>query len=1165
MAYCDNRAEMSIRKLILRSLQFYWRGHLGVLLGTLVAGAILTGALVVGDSVRFSLKQMALARLGQTTLALTTSDRFFRADLAQELAPRLQAPIAPLLILRGAASTPEGTRRANEVQVLGVDERFWNFSPTAVSGNTPTNLYAKDEIAVSEALASRLQLKPGDAVVVRLEPPASVTRDLPLAGQPEASVAIRLRVRNIVGDEQFGRFSLQGNQVPALSVFLPLKALQAQIQRAGRANVLLVGQPPSHSDDVAAANAALASVWTLSDADLELRELREPNEFELRTKRVFLDPVVADAAFAVASNAVGVLTYFVNEIGLGDHATPYSFVAAVSLSPSTAGVPSAGSPNVPPGGGTGGETPPEPAAGDGRATVATRQAGGPLRDDEITINTWLAEDLGAKTGNELTLRYFVLGERGDLREQTATFRVRDIIPLESDPSWMPDFPGLADTENCRDWKPGIPINFDRIRPKDEAYWNQYRGTPKAFVTLAAGQRLWANRFGKLTAIRFPSGAQTVQAGTNEFERSLLKRIDPAALGFTFTDARKRALQACEKSQDFGQLFIGFSFFLILAALLLTALLFVFQLEQRNAQVGLLRALGFSDRRVRWIFLAEGACVAGLGTLLGLLGGVAFTKLTLYGLATIWREAVGTSNFLYHAETSSLLTGAGLTLTAAIGAMALAQRGQTRRSLAGLLASGAEVEMGGAVTRGWRAHLGLGIGVAGLFGALVLMASGGRGQGPEMAEVFFCSGLLVLCAGLGFTQRLLAGLTQTIGLARSVTQLGWRNAGRRRTRSLTTVSVLAVGVFMVVAVSAFRQNPRGTALERHSGTGGFALYGQSSLPIYKDLNTAEGREVFNLPAAAMRDVAVVPLRVRDGDDASCLNLNRVLQPRLLSVRPEELKRRQAFVFGQTLDQKAPAGRGAAGANQNAWDLLNQPPATDVVPAIGDEQTVRWALGKSLGDTITYTDDRGRRFQVQIVGILANSILQGGLLISEPNFIERFPSVAGYRAFLVDAPAGRTEAVAQLLTGQLQDKGLEMQPAWQRLADFMAVENTYLGIFQALGGLGLLLGSLGLGIVVLRNVLERRNELALMQAVGFRPSQLQRLVLSEHWLLVVLGLVIGLGAALLAVSPALSLTIGVAPSGTTSLTLVALAVAGIFWCWLATRAALRGPLLDALRKE
>jgi len=1217
---------MSIGKLIFRSLRFFWRAHLGVLLGTILACALLTGALVVGDSVRFSLKQMALARLGRTTLALISGDRFFRAELAQELAPLLQAPTAPLLMLRGAATTPEGTRRANDVQVVGADQRFWNFSPSAVAGNQPTNDYASDEVAVNETLANRLQLRIGDPLVVRLESPAWVSRDLPLAGQPDASVAIRLRVRNLVGDGQFGRFSLQGNQAPACSVFLPLNALQQQIQRAGRANVLLVGQRPLRSGGVATANAALASVWTLLDADLEWHELPEQNEFELRTKRVFLDPVVADAAFAVASNAVGVLTYFVNEIRLGDKATPYSFVAAT--------------PSV--------EPYQRPALRDqatthsGTAATTADQAGVALRDDEIAINTWLADDLGAKPGSELTLRYFVIGARRELQEQTATLRVREIIPLKSDPSWMPDFPGLADTDNCRDWKPGVPINLDRIRPKDEAYWNQYRGTPKAFVSLATGQRLWANRFGNLTAIRFPAGDQMAQAeprsagvppagsgtvpvpvsrtgaalppapvagtaalrlrtvhgpiegspgispsegdwqrdaaGTrsrdggdtevaaaHELEHSLRKKIDPATLGFAFTDVRARALQASEQSQDFGQLFLGFSFFLIVAAILLTALLFGFHLEQRNAQAGLLRALGFTDQKVRWIFLLEGICVAGLGTLLGLLSGTVFTKLTLLGLATVWRGAVGTSNFLYHAETTSLLMGAGLGLSAAIGAMMLVQRGQTRRSLSALLASGAEVESAGVPARGFRAYLGLGLGVVGSLGAVVLVVTSGRGQGPEQAEVFFCSGLLVLCAGLGFTHRLLAGLTQSTTPAPSVAQLGWRNAGRRRLRSLTTVSVLAVGVFLVVAVSAFRQNPRAAALERHSGTGGFALYGQSTLPIYEDLNTVSGRQTFHLPAEAMREVAVVPLRIRDGDDASCLNLNRALQPRLLAVRPDELQQRQSFAFEQSLAQPASAGRASAGARPDAWNLLNQRPAPDVVPAIGDEQTVYWALGKSLGDTVAYTDDRGRAFKVQIVGILANSILQGGLLISEADFLERFPSVAGYRAFLVDAPPGRTDAVAELLTRQLQDKGLDMQPAWQRLADFMAVENTYLGIFQALGGLGLLLGSLGLGIVVLRNVLERRQELALLQAVGFRPAQLQRLVLSEHWLLVVLGLIIGLGAALVAVFPALGWPDGAAPSSTVAWTLAALAVAGIFWCWLATRAALRGPLLDALRKE
>jgi ABC-type antimicrobial peptide transport system permease subunit len=168
-------------------------------------------------------------------------------------------------------------------------------------------------------------------------------------------------------------------------------------------------------------------------------------------------------------------------------------------------------------------------------------------------------------------------------------------------------------------------------------------------------------------------------------------------------------------------------------------------------------------------------------------------------------------------------------------------------------------------------------------------------------------------------------------------------------------------------------------------------------------------------------------------------------------------------------------------------------------------------------------------------------------------------------LVDAPPDNSAAVADELSRALRDRGLVVVPAWRRLADFQEVENTYIAIFQALGGLGLLLGSFGLGIVVLRNVLERRSELALFQAVGFRRGELQRLILSEHWLLIVLGLTTGAAAALLAVLPAL-LSPGMQPPWTTILPVLALlAAGGTLWTWLATLLALRGELLPALRNE
>jgi ABC-type antimicrobial peptide transport system permease subunit len=135
----------------------------------------------------------------------------------------------------------------------------------------------------------------------------------------------------------------------------------------------------------------------------------------------------------------------------------------------------------------------------------------------------------------------------------------------------------------------------------------------------------------------------------------------------------------------------------------------------------------------------------------------------------------------------------------------------------------------------------------------------------------------------------------------------------------------------------------------------------------------------------------------------------------------------------------------------------------------------------------------------------------------------------------------------------------------LAAFNAVQNTYLDTFQVLGGLGLLLGSVGLGVVVLRNVVERRGELAVLLAMGFRPRLVRRMVLLEHGVLLLLGLCLGIGAAVAAVLPAL-LSPGVQISyGTLALTLGAVFVFALASSWIAARAALRGELLEALRNN
>ena len=167
--------------------------------------------------------------------------------------------------------------------------------------------------------------------------------------------------------------------------------------------------------------------------------------------------------------------------------------------------------------------------------------------------------------------------------------------------------------------------------------------------------------------------------------------------------------------------------------------------------------------------------------------------------------------------------------------------------------------------------------------------------------------------------------------------------------------------------------------------------------------------------------------------------------------------------------------------------------------------------------------------------------------------------------MDAPAAGREETGERLRAALRDAGLELTSCGERLAAFAAVENTYLAIFLALGGLALLLGSGGLGLVVVRNIVDRRAELALFRAVGYARRDLVRMLFVEHAWLFLRGLVIGTIAGLVAVLPAIA-TPGNTPAfGELALVLCAVLVNGLLWIWLAARRALRAPLVPALREE
>jgi putative ABC transport system permease protein len=1076
---------MNAASLTLASVRYYWRTHLGVVLGTALAATVLIGSLLVGDSVKATLKKQALQRVGKTDVALTAGDRFFRSALASEV----DALAAPMLVVRGSVSRTDGSARINAAQVLGVEDRFWKLAPSETAS------LSGEDISLNERAAAQLNVKAGDPVVLRIEKPGAFSRDAPLSGEENEIVSIRATIGRIVGDEAFGRFSLAASQVPPLSVFVPLGYLQKRLEFEGRANLMIT------RGSIEPFRTEVYRRWMISDAGLKLLDLPHDSGKELRSERVFL----SDTEVNAAPKGLESLTYLVNELRAGDRATPYSMVTAIDA-PSSGFLPAE------------------------------------LDDDEIVVSQWLADDLGVKLNDRISLKYFTMGERRQLVEQTREFEIIQILPMnepELNTSWMPDFPGLSDQENCRDWKPGFAIDNTKIRDKDEEYWKEHRGTPKAFVNLNIGQQMWGNRWGSVTSIRF---------GSSQLRGSLASdvrgKLTPEKVGFQFQALREQALKATDAPIDFGQYFIYFSFFLIVAAAVLTGLLFVFTLEQRNAEAGTLLALGLPERTVRRLLLSEGVVLALIGTVIGCVGAVVFTSLVLKALTTVWRGAVGAVDFSFNASPLSLIGGGIGSIGIAFFAMWLASRRQLRRSACELLTGESNASVGqGEKPRGWIGK------VPAVAISLALAANIIAGLNKGNAGAFFAAGALLLLASISLSAWLLSGKTEGRSL-HSLGDLARRNTSRRLGRSLATIGVLACGVFMVVSVNSFRKSPESYSSRRDTGTGGFALVAESALPIYEDLNSTKGREAYAIDEAAMNLVSVVPMRVRDGDDASCLNLNRALQPRILAVKPSELADRKAFRFS---------------SEDASWSLLEKEEADGSVPGIVDANTLKYAMQKSIGDTIDYQDEKGGTFSIRVVATIVGSMLQGNVFVGEKAFIDRFPGAGGYRFFLIDAAPEHSKEAGEELSRALQDRGLELISATRRLDEFNAVENTYLSIFQALGGLGLLLGTAGLGIVVARNVLERRREFGVLEAVGFRHGSVRRLVFAEHRWLIVLGLFSGAMSALFAVSPQIQGNFERFPFIEFGLLFAALAIGCVIWTWLATRLALRGSQLPALRNE
>lgn len=1174
-------------KLVFRNLAYHAQGNFAVLLGVAVGSAVLTGALLVGDSLRASLRARA-----ERQLAGVDAVAFLPRPVRAGLADGLPGQVAPVLMLPGslqASGDPVTAPYIGRVTVLGVDDRF---KPAGVSGVD----WASNEkkVVLSERVAAKLGAKPGDRVRIGVEKFSDLPRSSSLAKRDVSDVTgtEELEVAAVLpADAPEGDFNLTPNPAAPLNVFMPVRALArlATGDAVPLATALLARGASANELD-----AAIRPKLRAADFGLKLREVERRfgagGYVSVESTELILPPKKGRAVEGAA-----------RELGLGAEPTVV-YVADTLAKEEPAGESKPGEPvpahvwskQIPypiiAGLNPGAAPPLGPFLPKGVSELA---------DNEVILLDWPGSELNnLPAGTRLLMLYFDPEVEGEGKMKSAALTLRGYVPLSGaarDRNLTPAIKGVTDARaNLFDWDrpPVLPKETIRRRVPDKhprsQFFNTNKATPMAYLNLATARTLFKSRYGADTSVRVaPAPGESLEATTKRLHDVLPNYLTGGeANEFRFDPVRERLLAASRGGTDFGGLFLGFSCFLIAAALMLVGLLFRLSLDRRAKEVGLLLAAGFSVRQMRRLLLAEGLLVAVVGAGVGLAAGVAYNRLLLAVLLELWPDPEVRNYLKPHAAVLSFALGFGLTVLMALVALWWSVRGLVKVPPPALLRG----ETAGAADAvkppaRWVKVLA----VASLVIGVALVAAGGSIDNPDFrAMTFFSGGGLLLTAalaGASIWMRRTRHATVDGRGAPALAQLGSRNAARNPGRSLLTASLIAAASFLLVAVESFRRQPGQEFLEKHGGSGGYNLIAALSSPLHESFATGRGRAdleaqlrkayapkdpdapqetpAFQKAKAELNAIEeVLPLRVRGGDDASCANLYQVTRPRVLGVPQSLMKSGRRFKFYETLAKND-------AEKANPWRLLGNTyhvgsDLVHAVPVFCEQNTAQWMLKKGVGDTLTMPDDRGEKVTFIIVGTLIDSPFQSELITSDEEFVNAFPSEGGYREFLVRTAPGQEEAVARVLQVGFRANGLTATPTRERIASYQAVIGAYLSTFQLLGGLGLLLGVLGLAAVILRGVWERLGELALLRAVGYRTRALQFLVLVENALLLLLGLAAGVLAALVSVAPHVASGAAV-PWARLAALLGLVLVVGFVVASAATAGILRVPVIPALRRE
>jgi putative ABC transport system permease protein len=1117
------------------------RSTLFAIFGLAVGAAIVTGSLVVGDSLENAVVRSTFQNLGavdEAARSVGVFDESIVDEIRTELVGGEVDAVAPLMVLPVSVKNNNSGARQSLVNIIAFNDDFLDFGDLKLGdGSTFGGSLGYGQALVNRKLAENLRASDMDVVNVSFRTPEFSFETV--YSEITSLQYSYFEVLDVVEDSGLGRFQLGSSGVVPENMYVRLDALQQILDLDGKVNTVIVSNT---GDEVAGVESSVRVTQLLEEVfdehvgyedvgfSVTAGDYVKIDRREIFFEESYLDIVLNITSSSPSVEEVSQLTsYFFNWVG-----NETSFVA-YSVS-------------------TGFDPVVDSAFGLFERRSNGEQIVGEIADDEVIINEYVAERLGIGEGSVVRLNYSVYDETFTEIHQYEDFTVKYVVNITGkahDSELMPPFPGIKGKASCGDWNPPIPLDVQALMVgEDLDYWITYGGSPKVYVTLDKAKGMWANDLGDITTIKIlPTTGTNATVLAQWIGSQLDESIGHRDAGISISPVKKEGIESAEGVQIVTETYIAFGSVVILAGMVLIVLFVSTSAEERRREIGIVRTLGATRKKTTLAFVFEGSILSIIAAVIGALLGIFVALVSVWMTNTYWSNLVEGNEISLYLTLPTILLGlisgfiiALLTFAVAsheitkvriVEALHKVRQRASRRSsrviprlgiLIGVILIALGLFLGDISTSialmlfgTFLTLLGLGfhlsavldtrlwIGVAALtaiLGTLVMDAYFLWVWDDPAFLLFFLSGFTIVIsagaamyAGIPLLSKLLSRT--------AVTRIAFSNPSRKPGQSAMTIVMFGLVIFTLVALAvniSGQQANIDRAVEEQSA--GYQVLAEATTPVRFDMGEELASSAGNT-TQFLAGVTTVQFSTYGSPGGTCSNLNSNLPPRLIGANGTFLQD-NTFVFSSSLDHDVSDPEGA-------WSELDEVQADRSIPIVGDTNTIIWIYGKGVGDTIQITDENGQDRDLLVVGILRSSMFSGSVFLSEENLDDLFPTKAEFSMFLFKTE--EPDQLATYLEENLDTYGMDATLVEERVREDLEVEWSYMSLFQTLLLFGLVVGTAGLALTSAKSVSERRNEIGILRSLGFKRSMVLQAFLLENLYISLSGTVLGVVFGLL----------------------------------------------------